>query len=1337
MSIYSLHPSQLQCKLIEDKISIDHKDDISALAYSRLMGSVNERTPGHIRRKIVAIGDLFPELKGSSLARTVWKYGPFKVFSFSSPILKRINRWVNGAEEDKKPYYIEARKRIIAFLLNREQKLLDLSGLGLNDLPNIFDAKVFKNRFVIHQPVRELLQSFLNLEEFATINIADGRQVVYQPQARWLSKEKKEEIICYVTALLENFDAFSIGDIDLADRVRRKLEEEFRRYDPALLLDTEELHSDDLLKDIISGIAIADKDCIDVVKAHPRIFPRLVEIIYSDDTQTFNIENEDIRNCLIEIALGIDLQADLEQKKFLRLLQFPKIDQAGIVELLNKFSLEEKRQFLSVVCSYKPQEELNPIINTCCKAPLRVVQQILALPKNQLKIPLLKVSTHISESVLDMLLELPDEEQIAICRLIQSRSDVISDSKKLDNIIRFFSHSPLSKNKKLEMIVFAIELDFLSHDIIAHTLEDVSEARVERFLQVCKFLYLKVKNSDFSIFCLSAHSTCLPLVTVGRLMDFWSSLPSKINICNLRASLLSKWEASPKFNLAASLVKLGNKRSKFRDGTEKCDIFKAIIFLPESERDAILDLCRPYITSGRYKDLEIANIITQVGNLTPAQRVKYLPVLETVYLHRKDRDAYSFPVNLDRLLLWEDMELDSLSGMDTKKFTKFLEFVDIIPKELRTDSINRFRATEEGGDFNTEDFILELWRESRDLTLAESLLRQRAAETGRSIAINLLRAIFNLSASVRADILNRSEGKYITSDRYEDADLINIIKDLVKVPVEQTERYLSIIDRVYIPREDRCNFIFPRNLYRLLAWGDAEIDRLLSVRETIFLHYVDFIPIEWANHAIDNFRECEGFRSIISPENEEAYFRHFKTLLESIEMEEVADYSDILKKTFVDTHYLDMDHPMAQFIINKYILSHPEAKDSKNPYLVYKRVKEARQEAFAVPVPYEDGLRCNLERIEELTDRMIKLYPRETYGELKASCGGRLVNKAALQEVFNNIKRRCQRDGKSDVDITRTIREIGIRLRTIEALRDNLSEDNITQSWLVTGDDGETITNGEIIKFNRYLHHLLTSDSFSDEINEGEFFSERERAILEFSNTFHACATGRQEQLAILYASLSQARITSSAEEQSFEKYIHDLYSNFLINFLEKNEAFLAEAVEGPSTVHDAAYIKHMIARRLGVDYDITLDPHTGTIRTALIEKGPQQLLQIALKHLKPSVIIEYFIKQLNKDLQEGRSDIVGFTPDAVAISKHNAISRFLWENFLDKAADYFPGWNRVALLEDVGREEELISSSGVEATLERLGFLSRQDDTARAAGEGEVDIVSRGVDAAGSLIMA
>ncbi len=346
------------------------------------------------------------------------------------------------------------------------------------------------------------------------------------------------------------------------------------------------------------------------------------------------------------------------------------------------------------------------------------------------------------------------------------------------------------------------------------------------------------------------------------------------------------------------------------------------------------------------------------------------------------------------------------------------------------------------------------------------------------------------------------------------------------------------------------------------------------------------------------------------------------TLLDSPLKATVALASDILIRN-LRNGTISEDGPLGQKILSKYILSHDNPYNLKNPFVVYAKTKLSRAASAEMALPIRPiggidgkGFCLNFQDIRATSDGLIQSW---TYKELEEAFSAPMISTEEIHSWFASLGAR-----KTEIDAF--LAESG--LRSLTDLEKILCDYDQCGKWIKTGAPSERVPD-QTVQFHACMRSLL-GRAISSHRAGSDILTNEEFGLLQFANSFWKCPGGRIEQLRILFGMTKEvlpAPFTEKSNEVPYmNKYLYNIYSDLVTRRIERI-----------GNTHEGLYILNKIGFRIGLqNRDLVFDDSTGMISTELINMTTEELFEKIAHLISLDDLVDAVNAKLNQDLQDG-----------------------------------------------------------------------------------------------------
>jgi hypothetical protein len=292
--------------------------------------------------------------------------------------------------------------------------------------------------------------------------------------------------------------------------------------------------------------------------------------------------------------------------------------------------------------------------------------------------------------------------------------------------------------------------------------------------------------------------------------------------------------------------------------------------------------------------------------------------------------------------------------------------------------------------------------------------------------------------------------------------------------------------------------------------------------------------------------------------------------------------------------FLHEEHPLLQKAIEAYCLTSPN-NDPKNPYRIYQNLREIiRKEPL---IEGFEGFRKRAEKkgftFADIPDEII-----------------------SLQTLFERIEQRGINE--------REVAELCCGA-SLQAIKENVLGENKVIPLLLAhkGKRDEPLPLTVM-----YLYSILKCISNADDTREGNCLSPRENQLLKFASMVKECHTGQADAIEQYYINTIGAGAVNSSQgkiEASIDQAMQIALKKAL-----SSEALLMELMgkEPKQQSHQTLYLQNRYHKQIGLIHTLRFDRHTGVIDSTLIEKTPQETLEIIKRHLQSVQVVKQIVDQ-------------------------------------------------------------------------------------------------------------
>lgn len=363
--------------------------------------------------------------------------------------------------------------------------------------------------------------------------------------------------------------------------------------------------------------------------------------------------------------------------------------------------------------------------------------------------------------------------------------------------------------------------------------------------------------------------------------------------------------------------------------------------------------------------------------------------------------------------------------------------------------------------------------------------------------------------------------------------------------------------------------------------------------------------------------------------------------------------------------------PLFQQALQVLSITDPDARrNPKNPYRIYASLKALEGSVSAVAAPPQSlegqtvrvgvaAMRSETEKVStaatfaSLPGDITPETVRNLFAAMRARLAALPADKQAAARA--DIASMCPSDATVDI---------------LDALERNLTEDEyLTRLLRITGAPTDRVPN-DVWEFYHIIQFIQQQ---GDAVAEGENLSPREQVLIKMSQSIQFCSSGKKEGIGLAYGLIRDViRTPSSLETEALKTLLYqEIVMPHLQHLLSDDGPFLREMTGVPvgtpisQLSHQAIYVKNLIAKRLGLPWDLTFDQHTGVLYNALVEKTVDQVLEALFRHFSPEnlrAVLQENVKKRFKSLERPETH-------AQALPFYNAIMACL--EFKDSCVSY------------------------------------------------------------------
>ena len=345
------------------------------------------------------------------------------------------------------------------------------------------------------------------------------------------------------------------------------------------------------------------------------------------------------------------------------------------------------------------------------------------------------------------------------------------------------------------------------------------------------------------------------------------------------------------------------------------------------------------------------------------------------------------------------------------------------------------------------------------------------------------------------------------------------------------------------------------------------------------------------------------------------------------------------------------EHPLAQVAIQVLTILE-DSKDIKNPYNVYKKLKELLEvETPEVDLPSLSIAGRNTALNPEGFRKKLAEKPQVTFKELPEEVALEDLSTLfeALEERLNNLNEEGKQRVNNEI--------LNMTEKSLESLKRNFVLDPFLRSRLSIAGSPDDPVPQTVLGFRMILKFIKDQEV---ELKKGDLLTLQEEVLLKMSASIQNCPTGKAEGIILAYNRLPIKYKTVAVDMETGPEirgadFVDRIVQETLTCFLSESNALMQE-LTGEENIgqvaHQALYVKNLIARRVGLDHQLKFDRHTQVLYDKLIERDLSNVLINFYKHLKPEFLVKKLIETVNRELEKGTS---GLTVNLYAITSKEA----------------------------------------------------------------------------------
>jgi hypothetical protein len=789
-----------------------------------------------------------------------------------------------------------------------------------------------------------------------------------------------------------------------------------------------------------------------------------------------------------------------------------------------------------------------------------------------------------------------------------------------------------------------------------------------------------------------------------------------------------------------------------RDIPKKQHFHLGLIDVSELSRLSVLSetLAENFLKEARgfSHDLDADSIIHLLNGLNALDTagfgalIEKMKIVNRLNLLSEDKSKLIDFLLLPASITIDDIAFNKIEGLDSSNVIKILDLLVLIKKE----NINAFiDSSVIDGDFDFNRAYEYIFMQESVSDFLGPQLNQIIGDSkaDREKKLHILKCLFAFNLANDQELFLLCKPFFLDFDNHYINYFVQAI--IANYPKDKLYNALPVILALKQGRSPSHIISLSETILDApkIRWSPALLEKLKVldrvVLTTIFKYLIltddrFIIPEQYLGQFLDRaitdntIPADQIIRNMVLeiPNLTDALLSYYHPVLGSTDINIVKASSSLLSQVFLEpTPIIDMDSPLAQEIVGKYILSHPEIQDDpQNPYLVFERVKKSYHETIEVEVSTQDvyGERVvlNLEKIGKLTiDILASRKKLFTYGDIEKKCGGSLPSLKELEAIFNRLIARVG----EDIDVANArlgsseSEEFSLRLQDpkLMSLRNNLCNNPYIPFWFSKQKEDE-IVSPHVTQLISIAHYIK---SLPDEIETGHYFSKKEEMLLLLSDTLRHCETGQLEQLDRIYRLIPDEA-----------KFSQKLAGSSLIpptesTLLDMEQLFLKKAFSKKGNVHDAYFLQNLIGPRLGLLHEPVFDPHTHAISESLVKTSNANILKAQLMEIDLKGLVVIVAEMIDSELSGLDPKPPGMSDEEYAIKNkkaedlYNKKLKHLLEGQEDILEKYFPGLNTLVIfMQDRNPEEKWITPEGAL-------FLLKAAHLLKEVKEDEVKVIS------------
>lgn len=406
-----------------------------------------------------------------------------------------------------------------------------------------------------------------------------------------------------------------------------------------------------------------------------------------------------------------------------------------------------------------------------------------------------------------------------------------------------------------------------------------------------------------------------------------------------------------------------------------------------------------------------------------------------------------------------------------------------------------------------------------------------------------------------------------------------------------------------------------------------------------------------------------------NPDIQKQAVAHLLELLNSGEVspETKLKIAEIIENIFHQKLLFSEDDILIQEAYAAMALYSKEAlKDPKNPFTVYKKLKEALNEPFidvnvsshSIPV---DGKNVDIKL------NLAKLRAEGGFQGFTVDDLPKEVKKETLQELFSALKARIAaiQDGEEKEKVNKEI--VTDYKKTLEELEANLiSKPFITELLNSKPKENGTIR-PSLLELYCVLSYFLSE---SDQLQKREsLLTPRERVLLAFSREIDLCEQGQAEGLATYYnytipekykkalpsgvskdKSIAVVEVEAAVQKAMFEMFRSQALLNLVIPKIEQYYDAEKKLYVIPQEVHQVQYLVNRFSRQLGYKAPLLFDKHTGQLCISILNAPLKETLEKMVNNIDAQSIIKALTSRGNVIFKSDKKEDKTLTNEMIAL---------------------------------------------------------------------------------------